>query len=538
LSDLDELKSLLFGAEKQTLDSLDERVREPQTRATDIADVLPEALHLSQKNGSDLANELRVPVTDCLKKSFREAPEEFAQQINQTMEYSLSAKGWAWRIQAFRAGVPFSDFIMQRLLQYRVEQAYLISRENGLLMAHVHHEASKIKDSDAVSAMFTAIQDFVKESFSPDPNSRLETADLGEFTLWGVHGPHALMVCVIRGLPPKALRADLHAILERIHFRHSDALRSYAGDTSTILGVEDELNTALELQAQQDTDEEQKKPGKARFLFSIGALALICFIGYSIYERWHRHQQITQLTEHFDNTPGIYLGDIQYDDGKFKLQGLRDPLSAPIEKIATHAGVELEQINADFRPYQSLDSTIVFLRAQSKLAPPESITLRQSDGQLIVSGQAPHAWIEKLHAMIAADSLGLPVVTDGLISLEHQQLDQAIRDANGVHFFRSDQKEIIEGDEKHLQRYVQELKTLTDKAEEFGETLRISVINTIPAARNTDNSASQQDDVINALLAAGISEQHIIMDDQVTTFTREPQNLTPAIHLYIQRQSQ
>jgi hypothetical protein len=106
-----------------------------------------------------------------------------AQQINEAVEQSLTPRGLVWRMQAWRAGVPFGDFVLQKTLLYRIEQAYLISRENGLLIGHAQHEVARIKDSDAVSAMFTAIQDFVKESFSPDRTGRLETADMGEFTL-------------------------------------------------------------------------------------------------------------------------------------------------------------------------------------------------------------------------------------------------------------------------------------------------------------------------------------------------------------------
>ena len=231
MSDLDELKNLLFGAEKEALDTIAARVESREVRSADVADVLPEAIHQSHRKGGELVESLTEPVGECLQNAFRDDPETygnalypvmgpairksimhalrgFAQQINEAVEHSISPKGLKWRLQASRAGIPFGDFILQKTLLYRVEQAYLISRENGLLMSHVHHEASKIKDSDAVSAMFTAIQDFVKESFSPDRTGRLESADMGDFTLWAVHGPHALLVCVIRGIPPRSLRGD------------------------------------------------------------------------------------------------------------------------------------------------------------------------------------------------------------------------------------------------------------------------------------------------------------------------------------------
>ena len=301
MNDLEELKSLLFGAEKQALDSIARRVERPETRAVDVADVLPEAVRLSHQRGSQLVSTLREPVGECLRDSFHSQPKQyadalypvmgpairksiisalrsFAQQISDTVEQSLSYRGIKWRLEAWRSGIPFGEYIVQKTLQYRVEQAYLISRDNGLLIGHAHHEASRIKDSDAVSAMFTAIQDFIKESFSPDRTGRLETADMGEFTLWAVHGPHALLVCVIRGVPPRSLRSDLSAVLERVHFRYGDAIREYSGDTSSVPDVEEDLAECLRFEALKQREEDKR--WSPMFILLLVAIAIPSFLGF------------------------------------------------------------------------------------------------------------------------------------------------------------------------------------------------------------------------------------------------------------------
>jgi len=302
MNDLDQLKELLFGAEKQALDSISERVERREIRTADVADILPEAIHQSHQKDGELVESLTQPVGECLQQALRDDPESygdalypvmgpairksimhalrnFSQQINEAVEHSVSPTGLKWRWQASRAGVPFGEYVLQKTMRYRVEQAYLISRENGLLVDHVHHEASKIKDSDAVSAMFTAIQDFVKESFSPDRTGRLESADMGEFTLWAVHGPHALLVCVIRGVPPKGLRADLSAILERIHFRYGDAIRDYKGDTSTIPDVEVELERCLSFEARDESGKTRKGPPVALVVMLLLLAFAAVFLG-------------------------------------------------------------------------------------------------------------------------------------------------------------------------------------------------------------------------------------------------------------------
>ena len=46
-NDLEQLKSLLFGSEREALDSITERVRGRESRMDDEADVQPEAIRLS-----------------------------------------------------------------------------------------------------------------------------------------------------------------------------------------------------------------------------------------------------------------------------------------------------------------------------------------------------------------------------------------------------------------------------------------------------------------------------------------------------------
>ena len=58
--------------------------------------------------------------------------------------------------------------------------------------------------------MLTALRDFTRDTLrDEDDESRLETIDVGDHTLWLVHGPRAYLACAIRGIPPVGLRDDL-----------------------------------------------------------------------------------------------------------------------------------------------------------------------------------------------------------------------------------------------------------------------------------------------------------------------------------------
>ncbi len=496
MNDLDQLKTLLFGAEKQALDSITDRVQRRETRAADVADVLPEAVHLSHRRGDDLVATLREPVGECLQKSLRDEPERyadalypvmgpairksimsalraFAQQINETIEQSLSARGIKWRFEAWRSGIPFGEYVVQRTLLYRIEQAYLISRENGLLIGHVHHEASKIKDSDAVSAMFTAIQDFIKESFSPDRSGRLETADMGEFTLWAVHGPHALLVCVIRGVPPRALRSDLSSMLERIHFRYADAIRDYTGDTSTMAGVEEELAGCLRFEAMQQPDDDKRRSKLPLFIVVILLAALLGFLGLN---NWKVLQQKRVLENVIATTPGWYTSSLEYDDGVYYVRGLRDPLAAPISEIVTAAGLNDTQLVGDLRPFQSLDPGIIILRARTSLAPPVGVSVSIDNDSIILVGTAPFRWIAEAEQKANSGLLQVPINLDAVTPVEREELVLAVEANREARFSFVDGTILMESDAARLEQHAVRIGQLAREAAYIGARLQITII--------------------------------------------------------------
>ncbi|MGB5332345.1 MAG: hypothetical protein WBM80_04735 [Woeseiaceae bacterium] len=494
MNDLDQLKELLFGAEKQALDSISERVERREIRTADVADILPEAIHQSHRKDGELVESLTQPVGECVQRALRDEPEtyadalypvmgpairksimhalrNFSQQINEAVDNSVSPQGLKWRWQASRAGIPFGEYILQKTMLYRVEQAYLISRENGLLVDHVHHESSKIKDSDAVSAMFTAIQDFVKESFSPDRTGRLESADMGEFTLWAVHGPHALLVCVIRGVPPKSLRTDLSAILERIHFRYGDAIREYKGDTSTIPDVEVELERCLQFEAREESDKARKGPPAPIVIFLLLLVSIAAFLGV---RSWMYSQQQEKLDTALDTTPGIYVTNIDRSGRNFSVRGLRDPLAMEVAEIAESVDIPAERLSVSMQPFQSLQPEILAERAAQMFDKPESVDLSVSGTTLVVSGEAPSAWRRTLQSrfsnLAGIDRLDI----SGLQASDWQQFADRVASLNNRKFFFRSGLDLVEGDQDKLREFASELARLLDDARDLEYSVSVT----------------------------------------------------------------
>ncbi len=548
MSDLDDLKELLFGAEKQALDSIAQRVESREVRATDVADVLPEAIYRSHKHSGELVESLTPPVGECVQQALRDDPETYSdalypiigptirksiahalkslsEQINQAIEHSISPKGIRWRLEASRAGIPFGEYVVLKTLLYRVEQAYLISRENGLLMAHVHHAASKIKDSDAVSAMFTAIQDFVKESFSPDRTGRLESADMGEFTLWAVHGPHALLVCVIRGVPPRSLRGELTAVLERIHFRYGEAIRTYKGDTSSVPEVEVELDRCLQFEARYEDVDAGETPAKSRRLPVAAIVLLTLLIGIAVYfalGRISEMQRVADLEAALAETPGIHVTDVEREGGIVKVRGLKDPLAADVGEIARNLGIPADGLELYLQPFQSLAPEIVVARSERELGRPASVQFRLQGSTLIATGEAPSAWRRQLETnfdkVTGIDSLD----TAGLMTSGHAALLQAVEELDARYFYFDEGVVLSAGSDDALRNYGAELEAVAATAREFGYALRATVLG------STDGTGAA---AVNANLAT--ARANVIADTlrDKGVQVRETGELQPAGHV-------
>jgi OOP family OmpA-OmpF porin len=540
MSDLDQLKELLFGAEKQALNSIAERVERREVRTVDVADILPEAIHQSYQKDAELVESLTQPVGECLQQAFRDDPQTygdalypvmgpairksimhalrtFTQQISEAVEHSVSAKGLKWRWQAARAGVPFGEYVLQKTMRYRVEQAYLISRENGLLVGHVHHQASKIKDSDAVSAMFTAIQDFVKESFSPDRTGRLESADMGEFTLWAVHGPHALLVCVIRGVPPQNLRADLSAILERIHFRYGEAIREYKGDTSSVPDVEVELERCLRFEAREESSKTKKGLPVALIIFLLLLVSAVAFVGV---RSWMYSQQLEDLDAALGATPGIYVTGIDRNGADFEIRGLKDPLATEVIDVAESIDIPAERLNVSMQPFQSLQPEMLVARAAQMFGKPESVNLDVTGTTLVATGDAPWAWRQQLRSrfrnLAGVESLDV----SGLTSSDRQQFaDHATALAQRKFFFRRG-VDFVEGNEDGLNKYGRELGALQEEAAKFdysvSVTLKASTDSSGGAVINTALADRRATLAAGILSAAGVDRLVVGQPDQLS----------------------
>jgi outer membrane protein OmpA-like peptidoglycan-associated protein len=423
------LKQLLFANEEQRLAQLELYFLNPDEYAKKIAQVLPESI--KQSNSEDLHHALNGLVQECIiesvrndtqmytdalypvilpaiKKSIAEAFKEVMETLNHALEQGLSLNRLAWHIEAVRSGVPYRDVVLKHTLAYQVEQVFLIHRETGLLLCHEAIVGSEqLRDSDAVSAMLTAIQDFINDSFATSHEEQLETVEIGNYTVFLSRGPYAILACVARGISPVSLRERLDDSLMEIHRLYGRQLQNFDGDSSVLEPVKPQLQACL-------VSEEKPRQKSSPWPLLIILVLLFSFGIYWSYTYIEFRLRAKEYVETLQQQEGIVINEYDYRLNKtLYIKGLYDPLTRHPDTLYP-VFLTAKEITRDWQPYQSLTPAFIKRRLLKMLQPPETVSLTIKNNDLSLQGVASEAWLQKIAAMDAVFSVVNKVDKSGL----------------------------------------------------------------------------------------------------------------------------
>ncbi len=410
---LAELKKLLLGDEQESITELRHHVFDLGQRTKDIAEVLPDSIQtaskdkkemvsaltevnyesirsLIDKNPESFADALFPVMGPAIRKSINETLKSFMQSLNHVLEQNMSVQGLKWRLEAVKKGVPYTELVLKYTLVYRVDEVFLIHRNSGLLISHIAHPSVELQDSDAVSAMLSAIQDFVKDSFSTGANSGLDTVELGDHTLWVMQGPNAILACAIRGIAPQQLRLELKQVLESLHSHYGEKLRDFAGDQSEFEEAEEYLQPCLREQSAIPQTEKKKKAVSTPLLVVL--IVLVVGTGLITWYSMDKSNRLARLAADLNARDGVVVYSSELGSEPYQYNLLLDPLADDLTLVAAKYGFDEDEIRLVSRPYRSLDAGIKDKRMRQILKAPASVNLKTEGNLLHISGIAPVEW--------------------------------------------------------------------------------------------------------------------------------------------------
>jgi hypothetical protein len=404
----DVLREILLQDDRQRLETVEHRLDDAETRASEMADVLSEAMNLASREPR-FARVLAPTIEKALFESVRANPEGLAdalfpvlmptirrvvlsllertfENFNRVLDVSVSPRSFAWRLESWRTGKPFAEIVLYHTVQYRVEQVLLIHRDTGLLLAQA--SSSPSAEADLVSAMLTALQDFARDSFQMGDET-IRTFRIGDLTMMVETAPHATVAAAVRGTPPAEIGDALAVALETIELRFSRELTGFVGDTSAFEATNPILETCLTTVYMQQASQKKKqaKPG-SRWLtpmLVLGLLVAAFWFGVQAYQNQKWRQAVAALRLE----PGFLI----LEDSHNRLVGLRDPLSREPQAVLVSLGYP--DVSQVWGLYQSLEPELILKRAQQALEPASSIVIKLRGQTLVFSGQATEAWVKR-----------------------------------------------------------------------------------------------------------------------------------------------
>jgi len=146
--------------------------------------------------------------------------------------------GWPYSfpLVLLAAGV-LGYFIAMRLPRpHALENVFLIHND-GRLVAHVTREENTNLDKDVVSAMFTAVQEFVRDSFQKGEVG-LKKLEIGDKNVLIEKGESAYLALIYTGWPQKQTFTRLAMLLRDIEERYTGRLERWNGTQKAVGGVE------------------------------------------------------------------------------------------------------------------------------------------------------------------------------------------------------------------------------------------------------------------------------------------------------------
>ncbi len=419
---METLRQLLVGREISELSRVTQLLGVPEQHAAAVGGVLPSAvahapqaqlseafspvveravqrsIHKDPRTLTDILYPLFLPA---ICKSIGEKIDQTFQSLNEFLRYIFTWRGLKWRFEAWKTGTSFAEVVLKHSLIYRVEHVFLINRNSGLLIAHVAADNATSEDPQLISSMLSAIQDFVKNSFSEKEQSGLDTIRFGELRLWSEVGPFATLVAVIRGNPPEELHETIRDALYRIHGESSKELEHFDGDSTQLAGISAKLQTCVELKQE---DSNQPFPWLA-----VAAVTLVLIsTGSWLFVSWQSGQRWQDYVSRLEAQPGIIVAQQTARGGHFYISGLRDPLAVDPQALLSGTKVDPARVHSQWQFYQSLDPKFVLKRLMASLTPPKSVQLSIVEDRIVAEGEAPDTWIDRARAAARQLSAGGP----------------------------------------------------------------------------------------------------------------------------------
>lgn len=410
-AELNSLRKLITGLGQKELERLQLLMTDPHEFSEEISELLPHAIRtlLSkgeittddllpiieetiqgsiQQNPRRLADILYPVMIPAIRKAVKEDIKKMLASVNASLESGFSVKRLKWRLQALLSKNTYAEIVLANSFVYHVSHVFLIHRDTGLLLHEERSAESETLEANLVSAMLTAIRDFVKDSFKDKGSGTLEEIQVGSLNIMIEQGPYAIVASVVDGQPPLDYRETLSETIEAVHYNHLNDLQQFEGETESF------AHTSRFLQNCLIQERKEKKGSVFPWPLFLIVMLLLLSLSWMFYGKYNRQTVFKNFVKQLDETPGYYITKAKLRFNTYTISGLKDPEAKPFDAIIADNNLQNTKIIYSFEPYASLDEGLVLNRAMRQLNPPDEVEMTYfQSGLLKLTGKAPADWV-------------------------------------------------------------------------------------------------------------------------------------------------
>jgi hypothetical protein len=421
-SDFERLREILLGNERRELDAARARIAVLENSQKELPRRLPDAAIEAlrgeglnpraaeafagpvaqalgaavQRNRQNLIDTLFPIIGPMVRKAIAEALRNLVADLNGAVESSFSPRGIAWRIEAWRAGVPYAQVVLKHRLSYQIDHVFLIEHGSGIVLQHESAPELQSLDADAIAGMLTALGDFVGDSVGQGESETLESMRVGEHLVWVIEGPRANLACFMRGVPPAELRALLEQRLEEIHARIAGSPAQADLRSPRNTEVWHELLEPASLLNAVDAQKQPPPSAPSRLPLVLALAIALLALGWFAVSRYRWNSRIENVHAQLVAHPGFVLTGLDTKPWRsLEVHGLLDPDAQSLDRIVAGADLGAITTTLDLSGYLSSSDAIVERRAMRLLAPPDGVQLAVKGGVLALVGNAPESWVAR-----------------------------------------------------------------------------------------------------------------------------------------------
>ncbi len=183
--------------------------------------------------------------------------------VTKTMAETI---GWPYTfpLVLLAAGIASYFAAMRMPRPYSLENLFLIHND-GRLIAHVTEEENTNMDNDVVSAMFTAVQEFVRDSFQQGEVG-LKKLEIGDKSVIIEKGKSVYIAMIYSGWPRKEIFTSLAMLLRDIEERFADRIIRWNGTMKSLKGVQEMLQTFMSNEFKPGSWQAEEEIGEAEWV--------------------------------------------------------------------------------------------------------------------------------------------------------------------------------------------------------------------------------------------------------------------------------